>query len=581
MFDLKLSLDPLLGRGTSVLGDIRTILVYAFGILRKFRNSLTRAFILKLLSFPLGLLIIYITKITLDKGIMAGDLSAFVKFTVLGLLVFLLMKALQIAAERLMLGARTEFSIEVNYDLARRLFGLDYLKIKKLSSAENAFFANYDCGVIENLVFYELPAFFSFVKIPVFFILSFLLSWQLSLLVLLSLPLVAIHTVWAARGRQRLKSGYIFFSSRYGALFNDLLINIKLVKSFFKEDWAVDRIMKLFRRKVRMERKSSVFRQNERIAFDILSKASTAVFWLLGGYFIITGKLSLGSFSAVSMYSAMILSEFYNLGAIAQNLSEERRSIERNAVFIRDITQPQGIRPALRVPDVSLFSGDIEASDITFGYSRDKALFRGLDLVAPAGKWTLITGPSGAGKTTLLGLLLRLFKPWSGGISIGGIDIRDMNMSSFSRHISCVHQEPYIFNDTIIRNVLLGEKKPEGFVRDIMRLAKLDELADEMSIGYNTDIGELGSSLSGGQKQRVAIARALVRRPKILIMDEATSFLDPGMEDDILRGIRTCFPEMTVLFVTHRDTAEWFTDKVFELEKERTGHEKEISREKS
>ena len=581
MFDLKLTLDPLLKKSSSILGDIRTILVYAFGILKKFQNSLTRASILKLLSFPLGLLIVYITKITLDKGIMAGDLNAFVRFTVLGLLIFLLMKVLQITAQRLLLGARTEFSIEVNYDLARRLFGLDYLKIKKLSSAENAFFVNYDYGVVENLVFYELPAFFSFVKIPVFFVLAFLLSWQLSLLVLLSLPLVAVHTVWAARGRQRLKTGYIFFSSRYGALFNDLLINIKLVKSFFKEDWAVNRMMRLFRRKVQMDRKSSVFRQNERIVFDIFSKTSTVVFWLLGGYFIISGRLSLGSFSAVSMYSAMILSEFYNFGAIIQNLSEERQSIKRNAVFIRDITQPEEIQPTSCISDVFLFDRDIEASDITFGYSKDRPLFEGLNLRVPAGKWTLITGPSGAGKTTLLSLLLRLFKPWSGGISIGRVDIRDMDMGCFSRHVSCVHQEPYIFNDTITRNVLLGEKKPESFVRDIIHLAKLDKLADEMSIGYNTNIGELGSSLSGGQKQRVAIARALARSPKILIMDEATSFLDPGMENYILRGIRARFPEMTVLFVTHRNTAEWFADKVFKLEKERVGYEKEISREKS
>ncbi len=564
-----------------LLEDLKGVLSYASGILKKDRFSLAMASFLKLLSFPLGISIVYITKETLDKGIMSKDLRSFGFFTALGLFVFLLMRVLLYFSGRIMNSVKTKFSLAVDHDLARRLFGLDYLKIRQLSSAENAFYVSYDCGIIENLVFYELPALLSFVKIPVFFILAALLSWQLSLFVFLAVPFAVMHTIWASRKRRRLRSGYVKSAGKSNALFSDFLINVKLIKSFFKESWAVDRIMRRFRRKARIDLLSSRFRQVERFVYDIFSKSSTAAFWLLGGYLIITGKLSLGSFSAVSMYSAMLLSEVYNLGSIVRNLNEEGPSIHRSAQFIRDITGPAEDVPAVPVSGKSFFGGDIEFRDIAFGYSKEKPLFQGLNMLAPARKWTLIKGPSGVGKTTLLSLMIRLFRSWRGGIYIGGTNIFDVDIGRFSGYVSCVHQESYIFNDTIFNNVLLGDKKPGGLVREVMRLTRLDELADDLSIGYNTKIGELGATLSGGQKQRVAIARALIREPKVLILDEATSFLDARMESDILSDIKEQFSGLTVLYVTHRETADRFADVIFELKEERVGYGREMSCKKS
>ncbi|MGB2600821.1 MAG: ABC transporter ATP-binding protein, partial [Candidatus Omnitrophota bacterium] len=213
------------------------------------------------------------------------------------------------------------------------------------------------------------------------------------------------------------------------------------------------------------------------------------------------------------------------------------------------------------------FDENIELKDITFGYNSDRTIFEKISFVAPARKWTLLRGSSGEGKTTLLGLLLGLFPPREGAIHLGDKDLRSIERTSFSENVSVVHQEPYLFNDTMANNILLGEKKQIGDIEIALFCAKVDEVADGLLLGYNTRIGEAGSFLSGGQRQRIAIARALAREPRVLILDEATSFIDTDMEEEVFRNIRNFYPRLTVIFVTHRDTAVKYADEIAVLEK--------------
>jgi ABC-type multidrug transport system fused ATPase/permease subunit len=265
------------------------------------------------------------------------------------------------------------------------------------------------------------------------------------------------------------------------------------------------------------------------------------------------------------MFTYLIVSELQHAGSVFEELSAERMSLKRCASFIKGISAKgaDGISGDLEDND---FEKNIKFAGVSFGYAKDKRLFNGISLEIPSRKWTLVRGASGSGKTTLLCLLMGLFPPKEGAMLLGGKDLGCVNRKSFLDKVSVVHQEPYIFNDTLANNILLGTERDIREAEKAILCSRVDEVADGLLMGYNTRISEAGSSLSGGQRQRVAIARALAREPKILILDEATSFLDSGMEGEIFTDIRGFYPDLTVVFVTHRDNAVSYADEIISLE---------------
>ena len=549
-------------------GAVRVILAYSARKLRRYKPGISLAVSLKLMSFPMGLAVIYIAKAALDRGIFAGNLRIFLTLTLLGLAAYFINHALGYFSEKTKQRVKASFSIDVNRDFSARLFNTEYLKIKELSSTENSFILDYDYGNAENIVFGEMPSLASFLKVPVFFVLAFMLSAPLTLLVIVSLPFMAVNVIWASRGKNELYKRKMFWDQKHHACLNDTLLNIKMIKSFGREKWALERVMDFFIKKKNAFLDNQHFGGKVHFISSIFMRVNTALFWLVGGYLIIRGNLSFGSFTAVSMYTALIIAEIDNLGFVLQSLYAERSSIERCARFIkefpRDEEEPSG--EARNAFGLSGLEGDIEFKNVSFEYTSGKPVFKDLSFTVPAGKWTLIRGASGAGKTTLLCLLMRLFRPASGGIHINGRDINLIDKDKFFGWIAAVHQEPYILNDTLRNNLLLGEDAEPGEALKALSCARASELVDELALGYNTVLGESGSSISGGQRQRIAIARALARHPGILVLDEATSFVDPGMEEEIFRHIKESFPGLTVIFVTHRESGAKFADEIFFLE---------------
>jgi ABC-type bacteriocin/lantibiotic exporter with double-glycine peptidase domain len=553
----------------SLSGDVWTILKYSGGHLKKYRLSLVAASLLKLLSFPIGIAIIYMTKNALDNGIFAKNMKVFAFMTVIGFCAYLIVHAVGYISWRITGKAKTGFSVDVNYDLAKRLLGRNYLDIRELSSTDNAFILGYDYGNIENLVFGEVPALITVVKIPVFFVLSAMISLPLTLLVFVAIPSVLLHASWSARKRKKYRTEELEFIRSHNRSIHDILYNLRLIKSYAKEDWALGRVMKIFTERVRRSFESEKISQKSHAIGGIFSRMDAVIFWLVGGYLVIKGNISFGSLSAVLMYTALILGELDRSNNAVQNLNEERPSIARCALFIEDLYAEQEQELVREASGDDIKRWDIEVKDLTFGYVPERSVFQKLSFVIPGSGWTLIRGVSGVGKTTLLSLMTALFDPWEGSILWGGQDLRDIDRHTFLKSISVVHQDSYILNDTLMDNILMGDPLREDDFEMAVESAKVQDLAKSLPSGYNSNAGESGSSFSGGQKQRIAIARALYRRPRVLVMDEATSFVDSRMEEDILGNIKTNYPRMRVIFVTHRDSAVKFADEVLVLEKTR------------
>jgi ATP-binding cassette subfamily B protein len=218
-----------------------------------------------------------------------------------------------------------------------------------------------------------------------------------------------------------------------------------------------------------------------------------------------------------------------------------------------------------RAPRPKPLEGSIEFVGVHFGYAPSREVLSGASFRIEAGERVALVGPSGAGKSTLVDLLFRFLDPARGRVEIDGQDLRAVRMRDLRAGMAVVSQDVYLFHDTLLENVRYGRPGASDVdVRGAARLAGIGESGSELAL--ETVVGERGARLSGGQRQRVAIARALLRRPRILVLDEATSGLDRDADRDLRAMLRRELPAATLLIVTHRE--DWIepVDRVLRLD---------------
>jgi len=202
---------------------------------------------------------------------------------------------------------------------------------------------------------------------------------------------------------------------------------------------------------------------------------------------------------------------------------------------------------------VSHINSDIVIKDLSFSYDGKNPVFSGLNLTIPFSKMTALIGPSGSGKSTIADLLLGLYAPEKGSISINGKLLNQINMHEWRQRIGFVSQDTFVFNTTIAENIATGKYgATEKEIHDAAKSAGAHEFIMQLPQGYETIVGDRGLKLSGGQRQRVAIARALIRDPDFLVFDEATSALDSKTEKAVQKSIEELGKKKTVLVIAHR-----------------------------
>ena len=212
-----------------------------------------------------------------------------------------------------------------------------------------------------------------------------------------------------------------------------------------------------------------------------------------------------------------------------------------------------------------LLNREIRIEDASFAYERERIL-DGVNLEIPAGSIVCLAGPSGSGKTTLLDMICGLARPQQGEVFLDGIPLRQINLRRWRRQIGYVPQELTLFYDTLLANVTLGDERiPTGQVEEALRAAGAWSFVETLPEGLDTVVGERGTRFSGGQRQRISIARALVRRPRLLILDEATANLDPATARELCKTLAGLRGEVTILAATHQTELTEIADEVYGL----------------
>jgi ATP-binding cassette subfamily B protein len=351
--------------------------------------------------------------------------------------------------------------------------------------------------------------------------------------------------------------------SRVYSLVQWAMSSIKVVQAFTKEEEEHRRFMGASRESLQATLRLYSWQTLYSGTVNLVIAGGTALVVFAGARAVVSGTLSIGQLIVFISYLAQLYAPINQItqswGLIAGARVGARRIFEilDTEPDLKDGTQnfpPSGAR------------GETTWSGVSFSYRPDTPILAGINLKVPVGSKTAVVGPTGAGKSTLLGLLPRFYDPSAGSVAIDGIDVREYTMRSLRNQISMVLQPPLIFPLSIRDNIAYGRPgaaDPE--IEHAARLARIDDLIASLPEGYDTLLGESGTSLSEGEKQRITIARALLRNAPILILDEPTSALDVTTEALVMAGIEGLMAGRTTFVIAHRLSTVRRCDRIIVL----------------
>jgi ABC-type multidrug transport system fused ATPase/permease subunit len=295
----------------------------------------------------------------------------------------------------------------------------------------------------------------------------------------------------------------------------------------------------------------------------------TALYTWYAWRLILVQEMTLGDYIAFSAYIGYLYNPISQITGLFADFQQSAVSLGRMFEYL-DLPTEQD--PALSYvppqPVKHVLKGDIRLHDLTFGYTPEKPVLRGVNLHFPTGMTTAVVGHSGVGKSSILRLLTRMEEPNEGQVYFDGIPASTIAINDLRRQVSVVWQEFSLMKGTIWDNLTLGSENPtRAEVDDAVRVCRLEPLIRDLPEGYETPVGEWGSTLSGGQRQRLSLARALIRGAPVLLLDEATSNVDMATESEILRDLFGRLHGKTVVFVTHRVATAAMADQIIVLER--------------
>ena len=393
-----------------------------------------------------------------------------------------------------------------------------------------------------------LDAIFSFVYVVVLFA----FSWKLAVMALSIVPVIGLITFLLSPViRKQLREKAVRHSMTNAYLI-EVLSGIQTVKSQNIELRARWNWQEKYAAYVKEGFKPVVSGTIANSANSFLSQASGLIVIWAGAALVLSNELTLGQLIAFRMIAGYITSPVMRLAQLWQNFQETGMSLERLADIV-DTPQEGGKDQLSQIP-LPLLKGEIFCENVSFRF-REQApmVLKNVTVTIPAASFVGIVGESGSGKSTFAKLIQRLYPLEEGRIYVDHYDIGKVELNSLRSQIGIVPQDPMLFNVSVKENI--GLTNPDATDADIIAAAKIAEAHDfimALPTGYNTPVGEKGSSLSGGQRQRIAIARTILQNPGLIILDEATSALDADTESRLTANMITAFKGKTVLFITHR-----------------------------
>lgn len=418
-----------------------------------------------------------------------------------------------------------------------------------------------DIGMVKEVaVTAILPMFGNILILAGMLGVMFWLNWQLALAALATTPLLWLLTMKRSQAIQKVARRNRKREGAMAATASESLGAIKTVQALSLGNTFADAFASANNKSLKEGVQAKRLAAGLERMVDVLIAISTALVLWFGARIVMANELTPGELLVFIFYLRRAYRPMRDFAKYTARLAKASAAGERVLELLEQEPGVQERPDAIIAPD---FKGNVAFHQVTYGYENERAVLHEIDLALNSGERVAITGPSGGGKSTLASLLLRLYDPQQGTVTIDGTDIRHFTLESLRSQVAIVLQDSLLFATTVRDNITAGIPGiSEEQIESAARLANAHDFITSLPEGYDTQIGERGVTLSNGQRQRIAIARAAIRQSPILILDEPTTGLDRTNEREVAVALERLAAGRTTLLITHRPEMAERADRV-------------------
>ncbi|MAK15157.1 MAG: long-chain fatty acid--CoA ligase [Cyanobium sp. MED195] len=397
-----------------------------------------------------------------------------------------------------------------------------------------------------------------------------LIEWRLGLLLLVTQVPVTIVIVWLQRRYRKANYRVREELSQLNADFQENLQGLEVVQMFRREAVNGDRFQRTglaYRSAVN----GTIFFDSSISAFlEWVSLGAVALVLALGGWMVTAGAMGLGTLTTFILYSQRLFDPLRQMAERFTQIQGGLTAVERIGELLEEpleiVDHGATVGSAvLQKASASQARGEVIFEEVDFAYRKDEPILRKLSFRIAPGEHVALVGPTGSGKTTVIRLLCRLYEPQRGRILLDGQDIRTLPLQELRRQLGVVLQDTFLFSGTVADNLRLDQPLADQKLQEVCRDLGLDPLLGRLPEGLETELRERGGNLSSGERQLLAVARVAIRNPTVLVMDEATAFMDPSTEATLQRDLDRLLNRRTAVVIAHRLATVEAADRILVL----------------
>lgn len=549
----------------------KKLLLRILSYLKPYKWQFLLVFAALIVSAVLGLFPSIITGKIVDSIIADGSMQLLVQLLVLAFLVLSLSQIISVLEQYI----NSWISQKIIFDMRNEMY--DHLQ-----HMPHAFFTNEKQGDIITRMNSDINGVSSVISVMLTSVVSNILTvgtcvfylfytdWRLAIVGLIVIPLLIFPTKAVGKKRWMLASEVQEKSDELNTQINETLSvsGSMLVKLFTKEKTEYEKFKSInnevTKTTIKERRAGSWFH----VFMGMFIQIAPLCIYFAGGFLIMRGGDSGLTVGDITVVVSLVNRLYQPVRSLLDLQVDFIRSLALFSRIFEYLDRPHEIENPENPQKPDLSDSCVEFKDVRFSYEKDKEILKGVSFTVPKGKMYAIVGTSGAGKSTIIGMIPRLYDAVDGEVKVAGVNVKDFDLSYLRTNIGIVTQDTYLFNGTILENLLYA--KPDATKHEIENACKVANIYDfimSLPDKFETIVGNRGLKLSGGEKQRVSIARVVLKNPKILILDEATSSLDSISENLISDALNNIMVGRTSIVIAHRLSTVIAADKIMVIEK--------------
>ena len=533
--------------------------------IRPYTKTILTAIFCIVVAAGSNLYVPWIIKDMIDKVLAEKDMEMLNYISIGIVVVFLIRGIFYFGQSYLVSYVGQRVVIDIRGQLYRKFQRLPLAYYDKHRTGEMMSYISNDVAALQNAMVDKLIELITEISIFIGSLgMMFYLDWKLSLLTFAVVPMVG--QAMNIFGKKLKKSGTMIQErmADMTAMLQESLSAVRVVKSFVREDHEIKRYDQ------ENERNFEAAMLNIRLmsmltpTVEFLAALAVTVIVWFGGYEVVEGKITAGALVAFLTYAVNLANPVKRISRAFGTMQQALAAADR--VFaVMDL--PETIADKLDAKPLPKVTGRVKVDNVSFSYNEEAPAVKNISFDVKPGQMIAFVGPSGAGKSTIANLLPRFYDVTEGSITVEGMDVRDVTLSSLREQIGIVPQETMLFSGTVWENIRYGrlDATNEEIV-EAAKAANADEFIRQLPNGYDTKLGERGVNISGGQRQRLAIARAILKDPQILILDEATSALDTESEKVVQAALDRLMVGRTSFVIAHRLSTILGADRILVLD---------------